>query len=176
MIHRFTIALADVDRGVYADLDVRVARHPSEDVAYLLTRVLAFALEHQEGLEFSRGLSDGDEPAVWAHDLEGRVREWIEVGAPAPERLHKASKLGARVVVYCHHRPDLLRERCRRERIHRGDEIVLVAVPGHLLEALQGTLERTNRWDLSVHEGLVTVVVDGKACEGEFARGPLLAV
>lgn len=54
MIHRFEIALADVDRGVYQDLDLRVARHPSEDISYLVTRVLAYALEYEDGLEFSK--------------------------------------------------------------------------------------------------------------------------
>ena len=72
MIHRFEIQLADVDRGVYVDLDLRVARHPSEDVPYLLTRVLALTLEHKEGLAFSKGLSEADEPALWLRTPDGR--------------------------------------------------------------------------------------------------------
>ena len=40
-VHRFQIDLSDVDRGVYEALDLRVARHPSESVPYLLTRTLA---------------------------------------------------------------------------------------------------------------------------------------
>ena len=97
VLHRFQIALADVDRSVYTDLDVHVARHPSEDVPFLLTRVLAFALEHAEGLEFGKGLSDADEPAVWRRTGDGRVLTWIDVGSPAPGRLHRAAKLGALV-------------------------------------------------------------------------------
>jgi len=174
MIHRFEIALADVDRGVYADLDVRAARHPSEDVPYLLTRVLAYALEHEEGLSFSKGLSDGDEPALWLREDSGRVRMWIEVGAPAADRLHRASKLAERVIVYCHRRPDLLQERCRKERVHKADQIRLVKVPVELLDALAAKLDRNNKWDLSRHEGHVTIVCGGTVVEAVLESMPLL--
>lgn len=175
MLHRFEIALADVDRGVYADLDVRVARHPSEDGPFLLTRVLAFALEHKDGLAFSKGLSEADEPALWVRTPDGRVIEWIDVGAPAPDRLHRASKLAERVIVYGHRRPDLLVQRCAKERIHRGSEIRLVRVPMDLLGALEERLDRNNRWDLSVHEGTTTIVIGGHVIEGVFAAGPLVS-
>jgi len=174
MIHRFEIALADVDRGVYADLDVRVARHPSEDAPYLLTRVLAYALEHKEGLVFSKGLSEADEPALWIRHGDGRVIEWIDIGAPAADRLHRASKLAERVIVYCHRRPDMLQQRCAKERVHKGDQIRLVKVPASLLAALEAKLDRNNRWDLSVHEGHMTIVCGGEVIEATLESGPLL--
>ncbi len=174
LLHRFEISLADVDRGVYQDLDLRVARHPSEDNAYLLTRVLAFALEHQEGLAFSRGLAEADEPALWVRTGDGRVIEWIDIGAPAADRLHRAAKLAERVVVWCHRRPDMLQQRCAKEKVHKGEQIRLVKVPTALLEALERKLDRNNRWDLSRHEGLVTIVVGGEAIETVFEAVPLL--
>ncbi len=175
MLHRFEIALADVDRGYYQDLDVRVARHPSEDAPYLLTRVLAYALEHKEGLAFSKGLSESDEPALWVRTPDGRVLEWIEVGSPAADRLHRAAKLAQRVVVYAHRRADLLMQRCAKERIHRGSEIRLVRVPPELLVALEERLDRNNRWDLSVHEGHTTIVCSGAVLAGTFTSQPLVA-
>jgi uncharacterized protein YaeQ len=39
--YAFKIELADSDRGVYAPLDLRVARHPSETEDHLLTRAFA---------------------------------------------------------------------------------------------------------------------------------------
>lgn len=174
MIHRFEIALADVDRGVYADLDVRAARHPSEDVPYLLTRVLAFVLEHQEGLQFSKGLSEADEPAVWRKDPGGRVLDWIEIGAPAPDRLHRASKHAERVIVYCHRRPDLLQQKCAKEGVHKAERIKLVRVPTALLDALAEHLDRNNRWDVSVHDGHTTIVCNGTSIEAVLESGPLV--
>lgn len=174
MIFRFEIALADVDRGVYTDLDIRTAQHPSEDVPYLLTRVLAFALEHKEGLEFGKGLGEADEPALWHRTLDGRVLEWIDIGAPAPDRLHRANKLAERVIVYCHRRPDLLQQRCAKEKVHKGETIRLVKVPTALLTALEEKLDRNNTWDLSVHEGRTTIVVGGQVFEATFESEPLL--
>lgn len=173
VLHRFEIALADVDRGEYADLDLRVARHPSEDEPYLLTRVLAFALEHKEGLAFSKGLAEADEPALWVKAPDGRVLEWIEVGAPAPDRLHRASKLAGRVVVWCHRRPDLLQQKCAKEKVHKAESITVVKVPTELLDALGRKLDRNNKWDLSRHEGRVTVVVGGEVVEAAIESVPL---
>ncbi|MBX3463436.1 MAG: YaeQ family protein [Planctomycetes bacterium] len=173
MLHRFEIRLADVDRGVYTDLDLRVARHPSEDAPYLLTRVLARALEHVEGLSFSRGLSEADEPALWVRSADGRVSDWIEVGSPSPDRLHRAAKACDRVVVWCHRRPDLLQQRCAKEGVHRAEQIRVVKVPGDLLDALERRLDRNNRWDLTRHEGRVTVVVGGEAIEAVVDEVPL---
>jgi len=174
MLHRFEIQLADIDRSVYESLDLRVARHPSEDNPYLLTRVLAFALEHCDGLEFSAGLSDGAEPALWHRAGDGRVLQWIEVGAPAADRLHRASKLAERVVVYCHRRPDLLQQRCQKEKVHRGDQVRVVKVPTELLQALEEKLDRNNRWDLSRHEGRVTIVCGGDVIEAALESVPLV--
>ena len=104
-IYTFAVQLADVDRGVYDDLTLRVARHPSETDAYMVTRVLAYCLEFEDGIAFSEGISTPDEPAVLVRDLTGRLTAWIEVGAPDAERLHYGSKLADRTVVYTHRDP-----------------------------------------------------------------------
>jgi len=54
-LYTFDIDLADADRAVYESLALRVARHPSESEEYLVTRVLAYALELTEGIAFSAG-------------------------------------------------------------------------------------------------------------------------
>ena len=91
-VYRFQIELSDVDRGVYESLDLRVARHPSESMTYLLARVIAYALLFAEGIAFGKGLSTTEEPALWIKDLQGSLRAWVEVGTPSADRLHKASK------------------------------------------------------------------------------------
>src|SRR6185312_10600778 len=110
-MRRFAIALAHADRELYTDLDLRVAQHPSESERYLVARVLARALEHTEGLEFSKGgVSDDTEPALVQRDLRGDLVAWIEVGSPTPDRLHKATKAAPRVVVYTWKSAAALRE------------------------------------------------------------------
>ncbi len=91
-MHVFTVRLADADRAVYETLALRVAQHPSETPQFLVARVLAYCLEYAEGITFSKGLSDPEEPAILVHDLTGALQTWIEVGMPEAARLHKASK------------------------------------------------------------------------------------
>ncbi len=104
-IYAFDIELSDVDRNVYQSLNLRVAQHPSETQDYLVARVLAYCLEYTEGIGFSKGLSDPDEPAIFVRDLTGALQAWIDIGLPEPERLHRASKAAPRVAVYTHKDP-----------------------------------------------------------------------
>ena len=81
-IYTFDIELADSDRAVYQTLNLRVAQHPSETPDYLLTRVLGYCLEYAEGIAFSKGLSDPDDPAIAVRDLTGALQVWVDIGLP----------------------------------------------------------------------------------------------
>ena len=119
-IYAFDVQLADADRGVYETLALRVARHPSETEASLVTRVLAYCLEYVDGIAFSNGLAEPDEPALAVRDLTGGMRAWIDVGAPAATRMHRAGKAAKRVVVYTHKDPGMVLRQWAGERIHRA--------------------------------------------------------
>ena len=149
-IYNFDIDLSDSDRSVYESLPLRVARHPSESEEYLVARVLAYALEYTEGIEFSRGLCDPDDPAIAVRDLTGALRAWIDIGTPDAARLHKASKLSPRVAVYTHKDPALLRRQLEGEKIHRPGALELYAVDRELVAGLVRILERRMKMELSV--------------------------
>lgn len=84
MLYRFQIELSDIDRGVYETLDFRAALHPSEAAPYLLSRVLAYVLTYQEGLEFSPGgLADPEAPALRLLGNHNAIDLWIEIGNPS---------------------------------------------------------------------------------------------
>jgi uncharacterized protein YaeQ len=151
-IHVFDIALADSDRGVYESLELRVARHPSEAADYLLTRVLAYCLEYTEGIAFSNGLSDPDEPAIAIRDLTGALQVWIDIGAPEAARLHRASKAAPRVAIYTHKDADQLVSRLAREKIHRVEALELYAVDREWLSVLAAHLTRRMAFTLTVSE------------------------
>jgi uncharacterized protein YaeQ len=151
-VYNFKIELADSDRGVYAPLDLRVARHPSETEEHLLTRVLAYCLEYTEGITLSNGLSDPDQPAVSVRDLTGALRVWIDVGAPEAARLHRAAKLAPRVAVYTHKDAAQLAARLGAEKIHRAQALELYAVDRDWLATLAARLERRMEFALTVAE------------------------
>jgi len=148
----FEVRLADADRGVYETLTIRAARHPSETAEYLVTRLLAYCLEYTEGIAFSKGLSDPDEPAITVRDLTGALQAWIEVGAPDASRLHKAAKSAPQVAVYVHRDVDALLSRLAGERIHRSEALRICAVDRELLAAFVARLDRRMDFDLAVSD------------------------
>src|SRR5215217_822995 len=141
-IYNFTIDLDDMDRGVYEALELRVARHPSESVQYMLVRVLAYCLEYQEGLAFTEGVSSGDEPALVVRDLTGRITAWIEVGMPDAARLHRGSKHAGRVAVYTHRDARQLLAQLAGEKIHQGGRIPIRAFDRAIVGEIAAAIER----------------------------------
>lgn len=161
MIHTFTVQLADVDRGVYDELTLRVARHPSETDAFMVTRVLAYCLEFEEGIAFSEGISATDEPAVLVRDLTGKLTAWIEVGAPDAERLHYGSKLADRTTIYTHRDPAKVLAPWTGKRIHRSEEIVLHSFDPGFIDAAIRVLERRNTMTVSITERQLYLELNG---------------
>lgn len=166
----FDLALSDVDRGVYETLSFKVARHPSETEVYLVTRVLAYALEWGEGLEFA--VATGDAPALSVHDATGRLRAWIEIGTPDAARLHRASKAAERVAVYCHKDADSWLRTLAGHDVHAAETIALHRIERAFVDAVAATLERRNTWSLSVTEGALYLDVNGKTLVGAVERLP----
>jgi uncharacterized protein YaeQ len=162
-VYTITVDLSDVDRGVYELLDLRVAMHPSESPEYLVTRVLAYALEHTEGIEFTAGLSNGDEPAIVVRDLTGRITSWIEIGMPDADRLHRASKLAERVAVYTHRDLRTVLAQLQERKIHRGHEIPIYTFGRGFIEELASNLQRRMRLGLSVTEQHLYLDLDGQS-------------
>jgi uncharacterized protein YaeQ len=152
-IYAITIDLADMDRGVYETLDLRVARHPSETAEYMVVRILAYCLEYREGIEMTEGVSSGDEPALLVRDLTGRVTAWIEVGMPDASRLHRASKHAGRVAVYTHRDARQLLAQLAGEKIHRAGDIPIRAFDRGLIEQVGGVIDRRTSFALSVAGG-----------------------
>src|SRR4030095_11416346 len=98
-IFKAELSVADIDRGYYRDHALTIARHPSETDERLMVRLLAFALHADERLEFGRGLSDEDEPALWRRGYTGEIEQWIELGQPDESRIRKACGRAQQVVV-----------------------------------------------------------------------------
>lgn len=169
-IYNFDIELADSDRGVYESLALRVAQHPSESAEHLVARMLAYLLEYAEGIAFSRGVSEPEEPALSVRDLTGRIRSWIDIGAPDAARLHKASKAAARVAVYTHKDPAPFLKQLAGERIHRADAIEIYAIDRPLVAALVARLERRMTFSVSINDRELYVSIGSDNLTGKVER------
>lgn len=174
-IYTFDIDLADADRGVYETLALRVARHPSESEEYLVTRLLAYCLEYREGIAFSNGIADPDEPAIAVRDLTGAIQVWIDIGWPDAARVHRAAKVAPRVAVYTHRDTDRLVRQWSGERIHRPGDLELYRVDRDLISGLVAVLERRMSFALSATDRHVYVSIGTKTIEGSVDRVTVLA-
>lgn len=169
-IFNFDIELADSDRGVYESLSLRVARHPSESEDHLIARLLAYLLEFVDGLAFSRGLSDPDEPAMAVRDLTGAIDTWIDVGTPDAARLHKASKAARRVVVYTYKAPRQFLSQLAGKKIHRADKLELYAIDGALVSALVARVDRRVALSVAVADRELYVAIGAENLQGAVVR------
>ena len=169
-IYNFDVELADTDRHVYESLALRVARHPSESEEYLMARLLAYLLEFAEGIEFSRGVSDPEEPTIAVRDLTGAIKTWIDVGTPDAARLHKASKAAGRVAVYTHKDSTQFLKQLAGERIHRAAALELYAIDRALISALVARLERRVAFSLSVTDHALYLSIGADNLTGTVVR------
>jgi uncharacterized protein YaeQ len=174
-MYAFKVSLAHVDRGVYESLDFRMAMHPSESPEYFVARLLAYCLEYREGIGFSKGVSDPDDPTLSVRDLTGTITTWIEIGAPDAARLHKASKAAPRTVVYTHREPSSWLRQLAGERIHKVDQIECYVLDRELIAELVERLDRRLSFDLSVTDGTLFLDVGGATLSGTVQRIPLAA-
>jgi uncharacterized protein YaeQ len=169
-MYAMQVQLAHVDRGVYEALEFRMAMHPSESPEYFVARLLAYCLEHAEGVQFSRGVSDPDEPTVSVRDLTGTITTWIEIGLPDPSRLHKASKAAPRVAIYTHRDPRVWRTQLEGARVHRVERIECYELDRDLVAALVEKLDRRMSFELSVTDGTIYINIDGETLTGMVTR------
>lgn len=165
-LYRFDVDLSDTDRGLYERLELRVAMHPSESPAYLLTRVLAYLLCYAPGLEFSSGLSTPDEPALRLCDLSGAALLHVLIGEPGEDQLLKSSKASERVRVYTYKDPAKLRRSVAPRTARRLTNVECFAFEGDFLGQLEGTLERRNAWAVMISEGTIYVTAGETSVEG----------
>lgn len=169
-IYNLDIEVADSDRRVYESLSLRVARHPSESEEYLVTRVLAYAMELTEGIAFTRGVSDPDEPAILVRDLTGAITSWIEIGSPDAARLHKAAKAAPRVVVYTHKDVAQLLRNLAGERMHRAADLEIYAIDRALVRDLAARLDRRMAFSLSINDREIYLSIGNDTLTGAVIR------
>lgn len=92
--------IANMDRHYYAEHNLTLAQHPSENDLRLMVRLIAFVLNADESLSFCKGISQDDEPDLWKKSLSGDIELWIDLGQPDEKRIKKACGRSERVIIY----------------------------------------------------------------------------
>lgn len=99
-IFKVAMNIADMNRHYYQQHELTVAQHPSENDHRLMVRLLAFALNANEDLNFTKGLNTDDEPELWKKSLSDEIELWIDFGQVDEKRIRKACGRAREVRIY----------------------------------------------------------------------------
>ncbi len=99
-IFKVELSISNMDKNYYADHSLTIARHPSESDKRMLLRLVAFAFNAHEQLEFTKGLSDVDTPDLWQKSYSDEIELWIELGQPSEQRIKKGCNQSQQMIVY----------------------------------------------------------------------------
>ncbi len=159
-IHKADLQVADMDRQVYGDHALTLARHPSETDERMMVRVLAYALYAQEGIAFTRGLFDVDEPEVWVKNLAGEITLWIDLGQPDEARIRRACNRADQVVVLCYSSSCEVWWKQIENKLTRFGNLTVLQLPADASQALAALAERSMRLQCMVQDGHIWMNTD----------------
>ncbi|MEW5847280.1 MAG: YaeQ family protein [Myxococcota bacterium] len=172
--YTYKLNINRVDEGVYTDVTVTAARHPSETLEHLQLRVLALCLFWAEGVEFGPALADAEGADVWGRDLTGQVTLWVECGAADPEKTQRMVNAHPRarvVVLTCvPRREEEFLTLARKAGVRKLDKVELWRVPEELMAELGAQESRRNTWSVTVSEGHLYLETDGRTLDAELVH------
>ena len=157
-IFKANLQIADMDRNIYVDHAVTIARHPSETDERMMIRLLALALNlpadtDHGGLELAKDLWETDEPALWRKDLTREIKHWIDIGQPDDKRLLRASGRADRVSELSYSASTPIWWAGIANKVARASNIEAWQIDVAQSQALAGLAQRTMQLQLSVQDG-----------------------
>lgn len=153
-IYRLELQASDMDRHYYAEHALTLAQHPSETPERLMARLIAFVLFADERLEFGRGLSNEEDPALWQRDYGGEIEHWIDLGQPDESRIRKACGRARQVTVvnYGGHASELWWNR-QAAALGKLKNLSVIDLDSQAIEAALPLLERSMRLTSMIQDG-----------------------
>ncbi|WP_297325804.1 YaeQ family protein [Nitrosomonas sp.] len=167
-IYKFKIALTDLNRNYYDTLNLTIAQHPSETLERMMARILAFCINAQQSLSFTKGLSSAEEPDLWVHTLDGRIALWIDVGEPAADRIKKATRLAQTVKVYSFNSKSDVWWIQEREKFSQLTALIF-QFQWKDIQALTKMVQRTMDISVTITENSAYVATESGECEVSWA-------
>ena len=156
-IYKATVNLSNIDSHIYQELNLTMALHPSETPERMMVRLLAYCLNVQDNLAFTKGISTSEEPDIWAVSLDGRIAHWIEVGQPDPERVKKAVGRSEKVSIYLFGKSADTWWQLNQTPLLKLSRTSVFQFNWSDVEQLLVMLNRTMRLNVTINEGLMFV-------------------
>ncbi len=102
-INKVSLSIANMDTHYYQSHELTVAQHPSENNFRFMIRLIAFILNADEQLTFTKGMNNDDEPELWQKTLTDEIELWIDFGQLDEKRIRKACGRAKQVIIYTYH-------------------------------------------------------------------------
>lgn len=99
-INKALLNISNMDKHYYAEHNLILAQHPSENDLRLMIRLVAFVLNANDTLTFCKGISQDDEPDLWQKSFGDDIEMWIDLGQPDEKRIKKACGRSEKVIIY----------------------------------------------------------------------------
>lgn len=167
-IFKAELQVSDLDRNHFATHSLTIARHPSETDERMMVRILAFALNADEALEFGRGLSSEGEPDLVKRDLTGAIELWIDVGLPDEREIRKAAGRAREVKVYIYGgRSAALWWGQNEDALARLRNLTVVEIPDAIAGQVTSLAERNMRLDCTIQDRQIWLAANGETIHFE---------
>ena len=164
-IYKLNLAISDFNRDYYNSVHLTVALHPSETLERMMARVMAYCLNAQENLNFSKGLAAVEEPDIWVKTLDDQVTLWIDMGEPVAERIKKSSRAAPEVKVYSFNSKSNVWWQQTKSKIQQYSNVKCYQFDWSQIQVLAGFAERTMNWSLSISGDTLYVAAGEQECE-----------
>ena len=157
-IYKLELSIADMDRNYYETHNLTIARHPSETDERMMVRIMAFALNAHERLQFTKGLSTEDEPDLWQKSLSDEIELWIDLGMPSEKRIRQGSNKSMKSMVYCYGGRTVQPWWDKMSKmVFRFDNLSVFYIEDQYTQALEKMAERSMQLQVNIQDGEVMV-------------------
>ncbi len=156
-IYKVELSVIDMDRPYYETHKLTVAKHPSETDERLMLRLLAFALNAEEQLEMTKGISTDDEPDIWRKSLSGELKLWVALGLPGEKIIRQSCGKASEVIIYSYGRTAEMWWDKTRNSTARFDNLSVMNIPETAMGELGELASRTMQLQVTIQDGDVMV-------------------
>lgn len=176
--YSFNLELTNTDAGVYAKWRIKTPRHPDESIEFLNARICALLHVFEDGVSFSHGMFNPDEPAIWKKDAIGQVLVWADVGCPEKKKLQHAirtsrqQKTSTKISVYLFDQPQIAQvcHQLRGSKTNWVEEVNFFFIPPERLADLVVFQKSSSTWQVTIVDDVFYIVCDGNELQLPIQR------
>lgn len=164
-IYKFNIAISDFNRNHYDAVSLTVALHPSETLERMMARVMAYCLNAQDNISFTKGLAMVEDPDIWVKTLDDQISLWVDMGEPSPDRIKKSSRLAPTVKVYSFNSKSNTWWEQTKSKVQAFKNVQFYQFDWQQMQQLATFAERTMDWSLSISGDSLYITANDQECE-----------